>query len=96
VNGRELIDQAASVILVRRRDTPDKMPTRAERPDGLELRFQDAYALVLSPGEQATGVEVRSARTGAHLESLGVVCEQPEELATELEYILERHAGPGA
>jgi hypothetical protein len=96
LEGRELIEQAADVILVRRQDTPGKLPTRAERPDSLQLRFGDGYELVLSPGGEATGVEVRSARTGAHLESLGVVCKEPDELATELEYILQRHAGPEA
>ncbi len=72
------------------------MPTWKDGPAGAELGFRDGYVLVLNPREETTTVEVRSARTGAHLETLSLDCQEPEELASELEYILERHAGPEA
>lgn len=90
------MDEAVGVILMRRQDRPDRMPTWKDGPEGSELQFGDEYVLVLNPGEKTTTVEVRSARTGAHLETLSVECQEPEELATELEHILRRHAGPDA
>lgn len=96
VEGRELIEQATQSILFRRQGTLDKLPTVVDRPDGRDLRFGERYLLVLSPGEETTTVEVRDPRTGAHLETLRVDCREPEELASEVEYILQRHAGPDA
>ncbi len=96
MDGQELIDQATQVILFRREGTLGKLPTPVDVPNGGELRFGESYLLVLSPRDETTTVKVRNARTGADLETVSASGREPKQLATELEDILERHAGPDA
>ena len=96
VNDRELIEQAAHAVLFRRQEDETETPTLHERPDGLELRFGDEYLLILIPSDRTTTVEVKSATTGVLMGTANAEARDYETLATELEEIYERHAGPDA
>jgi hypothetical protein len=96
MNDRELVEQAAHPVLFRRQEDETKTPTLDEGPDGLELRFGDEYLLVLIPSDRTTTVEVKRATTGVLVGTASAEARDYETLATELEEIYERHAGPDA
>jgi hypothetical protein len=94
-DGRELALQAARLVLLR---CQDEIPTAnlTDGPEVLDLRLDERYLLVLTPGEERTTVEVRNAITGAQLETVSAGGRDVDRLATEIEDIYERHAGPDA
>ena len=94
-DGRELALQAARLVLLRCQDE-NATANLTDGPEVLDLRLDDRYLLVLTPGDETTTVEVRNAITGAHVETVSAGGRELNRLATEIEDIYERHAGPGA
>jgi hypothetical protein len=92
VDSRELVEQAAMLVVLQRDEAGREVPIREPRGGGQELRF-DRYSVVLTPGESPTTatVEVYD-RLSVLLAIKSASAPEPAALAREVEDFLPADA----